>query len=99
MADASEVIVRPIQLSDRETWEQLWAGYLTFYRADIPPETTAATWHRINGGDLSMGGIVADTGTEVIGFAHYVLHPTTWTTTNACYLEDLFVSTEHRGTG
>jgi len=98
MAD-SDVLIRPVRLTDRDAWEQLWAGYLTFYETRLDAATTAATWHRINGGDLAMGAFVAELNGEPIGFLHYVLHPTTWTTTSACYLEDLFVAADQRGTG
>jgi GNAT superfamily N-acetyltransferase len=46
-----------------------------------------------------MVGLVAvgDHG-ELLGFAHLVFHPSTWSDTFYCYLEDLFVSREARGT-
>ena len=34
---------------------------------------------------------------DLLGFAHYVLHPHTWSDKTLCYLEDLFVSPEARG--
>ena len=39
----------------------------------------------------------AENGT-VVGFSHCVLHPTTWSRGAACYLEDLYVDPDHRGT-
>ncbi len=29
---------------------------------------------------------------DALGFAHYVVHPFTWSPRDACYLEDLFVT-------
>lgn len=53
-------------------------------------------------GDGSDGlfGLVSqkDTG-GLVGLAHAVFHPSTWTTETYCYLEDLFVSYEGRGSG
>ena len=40
----------------------------------------------------------ADDGT-VVGLAHCVLHPSTWSRGGTCYLEDLYVDPGHRGTG
>ena len=44
-------------------------------------------------------GLVAegDDG-ALLGFAHLVFHPSTWSTAPYCYLEDLFVSPAARGT-
>ena len=39
----------------------------------------------------------AEDGT-LVGFAHCVVHPTTWSKGATCYLEDLFVDPGHRGT-
>ncbi|MBL8506380.1 MAG: GNAT family N-acetyltransferase, partial [Methylobacillus glycogenes] len=32
-----------------------------------------------------------------LGFAHYIIHRSTWAVNNFCYLEDLFVAPEVRG--
>ncbi len=46
-----------------------------------------------------MLGLVAENEAGVIvGLAHVVIHPSTWSATSYCYLEDLFVSREGRGT-
>src|SRR5260221_7723664 len=34
-----------------------------------------------------------------VGLANYVLHPNTWSLRTLCYLEDLFVAPEARGSG
>ena len=93
------VEVRAIEPADRAGWEPLWAGYLDFYDTHLHAAVTEATWNRINGGDAAMGALVAVDGGGPVGFAHYVLHPTTWTITPACYLEDLFVAPQQRGGG
>ncbi len=36
---------------------------------------------------------------EILGFAHVVVHPFTWSALAACYLEDLFVTPTARGRG
>jgi GNAT superfamily N-acetyltransferase len=99
MAASSTLLVRPVAPGDRVGWEPLWLGYLDFYKTALAAATTDATWARINGDDASMGAFVAELDGRLIGFVHYVLHPTTWTVAPACYLEDLFVASEQRGTG
>lgn len=93
------VVIRPVEPADRHGWEPLWAGYLDFYETVLDAATTDATWLRITGGDPAMGGLVAQDDGQLVGLAHYVLHPTTWTLEPACYLEDLFVLPQRRGAG
>ena len=92
-------VVRAVQPDDRQHWQPLWRGYLDFYETVLDPAVTDATWARITKGDPAMRGLVAARDAGLVGLLHYVLHPTTWTTTPACYLEDLFVAPEARGAG
>ena len=100
MSAASEVtahVVRPIRPSDREEWSPLWQGYLDFYREELPEEITEHTFERLCRGD-DMFGFVAQRRGELVGLVHALLHPSTWTTTSYCYLEDLYVARGARGT-
>ena len=93
------ISIRDLHHGDRSSWEPLWAGYLEFYRTELPPETTDATWQRLVDDDAPLHALAAVDGDDLLGFAHYLLHPTTWTTQPSCYLEDLFVASSTRGTG
>lgn len=93
------VYVRRVHAADRPQWEPLWQGYLEFYETALDPAVTDSTWTRITGDDSAVGGLVAADGDRLVGLLHYVLHPTTWTTAAACYLEDLFVAPDVRGAG
>jgi GNAT superfamily N-acetyltransferase len=95
MADV--VMIRPLHATDRGQWETLWRGYLDFYRADLPAEVTERTWAALCEETSAVHGLVAEADGELAGLAHTVLHPTTWATGPACYLEDLFVSRLWRG--
>jgi GNAT superfamily N-acetyltransferase len=44
-------------------------------------------------------GLVSYDGDRLLGFAHYLFHPSTWSLTDICYLEDLFVDPTVRGQG
>jgi GNAT superfamily N-acetyltransferase len=46
-----------------------------------------------------MFGFVAASDSSLTGFAHALLHPSTWSTEGYCYLEDLFVAPAARGAG
>jgi GNAT superfamily N-acetyltransferase len=91
-------VIRPLQTADWEAWKPLWDGYLAFYREAVGDEVTQATFRRLCERTDGMLGLlaVADDGT-VLGLAHVVIHPSTWTDTSYCYLEDLFVARTARG--
>jgi GNAT superfamily N-acetyltransferase len=90
--------VRPILPPDRDAWLPLWHGYNAFYRNSASDEVTQATFRRLCEGSGGFFGLVAEDG-DLIGLAHAVFHPSTWTTETYCYLEDLFVSRDGRGSG
>ena len=91
--------VRAVRPGDREAWERLWQGYLTFYQATLPPDVTDATWRRFFDPLERLGAYVAERDGGMIGMAHYLLHRSTWAPLCYCYLEDLFVEPSVRGSG
>jgi GNAT superfamily N-acetyltransferase len=94
------VQVRDLAPEDEPRWRELWAGYLEFYDHPLPEDVTAATWRRLLAREDGMGGQAAVDGDgRVVGFVHQVVHPGTWSTAPKCYLEDLYVDTDVRGTG
>ena len=96
----ADFIIRPVTAADEPAWRALWSAYCTFYHADVPASATDATWARILEPASTVHAVVAlgERGT-VLGFANYVVHPYTWSTKPACYLEDLFVWPQARGHG
>ena len=91
--------IRAIEEKDKDQWLKLWAGYLEFYKSTISPEQTELTWKRLISNDMKMFGFVAESEEGVIGFTHCLFRPSTWTETDYCYLEDLFVDPNIRGKG
>ena len=90
--------IRELKATDREQWQQLWQGYLRFYRQRLAAEVTEQTFNRL----LRAGAqraIVADDDGRLAGFAHYLFHPSSWSVADSCYLEDLFVMPAARGRG
>jgi GNAT superfamily N-acetyltransferase len=92
--------VRALRPADREAWSALWAGYLEFYETVLEARVTEATFSRLCSSALGFTGLVA-TGDDdaAVGFAHVLFHPSTWSATSYCYLEDLFVAPSARGGG
>ncbi|MBA3520124.1 MAG: GNAT family N-acetyltransferase [Rhizobiales bacterium] len=94
------VEVRPFQANDHDAWKPLWNGYLAFYRTEVPAATTEETWRRLLDPEGRIHGLGAfDAAGRLIGLVHYLFHPVTWSITDRCYLEDLFVAPEARGAG
>jgi GNAT superfamily N-acetyltransferase len=93
------VTVRPLRAEDRDAWHPLWDAYLRFYRAELTPATTDDAFARLAEQRDGMFGLVAEADGTLVGLAHVVVHPSTWTTDRYAYLEDLYVSAAGRGTG
>ena len=91
--------IRALEEQDKNQWLKLWAGYLEFYKSTISPEQTELTWKRLINNEQKMFGFVAESEEGVIGFTHCLFRPSTWTETDYCYLEDLFVDSTIRGKG
>jgi GNAT superfamily N-acetyltransferase len=92
--------VRPLRAADRDAWDALWAAYLRFYRHELPAAVTERTFARLcRGGDDLFGLVAVDAADRPVGFAHVLLHASTWSPTSVCYLEDLFVDPAARGGG
>jgi GNAT superfamily N-acetyltransferase len=92
--------VRPLTPADRADWEPLWAGYLRFYRAEPTPAWSERTFTALTGGDERMAGLLAvDSAGRAVGLAHLVFHASTWSSQDSCYLNDLFVAPDTRGSG
>jgi GNAT superfamily N-acetyltransferase len=92
------VIRRPLP-HDEAPWRRLWEGYCRFYETELPEAVTDRLWGKLLFPDSDISGFVAEVDGQVIGLVHYLFHASTWTTTSYCYLEDLYVAADGRGTG
>jgi len=92
--------IRTLAAPDRSGWETLWTGYLEFYESKVPHDVTEQTWARMiePGIDPNGFGAVTEDG-RIIGIVHYHFHTSCWTLGPYCYLQDLFVDPEVRGSG
>ncbi len=91
--------VRPLAPADEAVWRRLWAEYLAFYETTRPEEVFAATWARLHDPAEPIHGLVAERDGAVIGIVHYIFHRHCWSVADACYLQDLYVSPQIRGSG
>jgi GNAT superfamily N-acetyltransferase len=92
--------VRPAAPSDRMGWEALWHANCAHFAADgMTPAVVEGLWRRVLDDAHPMTAWLALREAQPIGFAHTIVHPHTFTLRQVCYLEDLWVAPEARGTG
>jgi len=92
------ITIRPITLSDKTRWLELFKEYVIFYKSKVSDEQFELTWQRIHS-DFNMYGLIAELDGQIVGIAHYIFRPSTWDVEDFCYLEDLFVDPKVRGAG
>ena len=95
----ARIEIRPVGKGERAAWEPLWAGYLTFYKATLPPGQSDLTWQRLHDLAEPMHLLGAYVDGKLEGIVHYLFHRSTWTDGNYCYLQDLFVAEGGRNHG
>lgn len=97
---SAQLIIRPAQVADAQAWLALWRGYCAALDGTVSDAITKGVWQHILAPDEPIGCLLAcRAGDEPVGLANYVLHPHTWSLRLVCYLEDLFVAPEARGSG
>ncbi|MFC9688682.1 GNAT family N-acetyltransferase [Kribbella sp. NPDC056951] len=88
----------PLRPSDRDAWEQLFAGYNAFYgRPTMPDGFYDRAWARFER-NVELHALGAHLDDRLVGIAHFLTHAST-TSADACYLQDLFTAPEARGKG
>ena len=92
--------VRSLQASDEAEWRRLWTLYLEYYESSVPEEVYLSTFARLLGDDSAdFCGLIALADDRPVGITHYLFHRHCWKVENVCYLQDLFVDADQRGTG
>jgi len=99
----SQVIIRPVARQDHAGWKSLWAGYNAFYgrhgETALPDNIVQSTWQRLLLPSEPVHGLVAETGGNLVGLAHFIFHRNMIQIEDTCYLQDLFTSPDCRGQG
>ena len=100
---SAPVIIRPIHAADLPAWTPLWDGYNAFYGRSgataLPEAITRSTWARFLDAREPVHALVAESGGELLGLAHYLFHHSTTAIGLNCYLQDLFTVEAARGRG
>jgi GNAT superfamily N-acetyltransferase len=95
----TDVQIRPVTEQDHAVWLPLWQAYLTFYKTELPDTVIASTWQRFLDPAEPTNAALAWQEGKAIGMVHFIYHRSNWSIANACYLQDLLVAPEQRGTG
>jgi GNAT superfamily N-acetyltransferase len=91
--------IHEVKSTDKTGWLAMWAGYLTFYKEDLPLAQTELTWQRLLDPAFNLHGFVAVRDGRVVGLTNYSFTNSTWDDAPNIYLEDLFVDESIRGEG
>lgn len=94
------ITIRPLADADRPRWEQLFQAYAEFYNTTIPDGGFDRVWQWVfdPANDFWCDVAESDDG-QVIGFTQYQLMHRSLGGGMVCYLSDLFVDPEIRGSG
>ena len=95
----NDVQIRPVTAVDHAAWLPLWHAYLAFYKTELDQSVSEMTWQRmLNPNEPTHASLAWQNG-RAVGMVNFIYHRSNWSINNACYLQDLFVIQELRGTG
>ena len=88
--------IRTLTPNDFPEWLALWNANNMGYKDEA---VTTQTWARLLDNSSTVNALVAEDTGALIGLLQYVIHPTTGSLTDICYMQDVFVAPEKRGKG
>ncbi len=95
----SQIQIRPVTAADHGAWLPLWQAYLRFYETELADAVTQSTWQRFLDPSEPTHAALAWDGERAVGMVHFIYHRSNWSIENSCYLQDLLVTPDQRGTG
>ena len=95
----SQIDIRPVSAADHAAWLPLWQAYLRFYNTELADSVTHSTWQRFLEPSEPTHAALAWADGKAVGMVHYIYHRSNWSIENSCYLQDLLVVPETRGSG
>ncbi|MBD8492027.1 GNAT family N-acetyltransferase [Pseudomonas syringae] len=95
----TDIHIRPVSTDDHAAWLALWQAYLHFYQAELREEVSASTWQRLLDEQEPTYAALAWQGDQAVGLVNFIFHRSNWSIEDSCYLQDLFVDPQQRGTG
>ena len=94
------ITVRPLTANDRARWEHMFEAYAAFYKTTIPDGGAQRVWSWIFDPANDFWCDVAEgLDGKVLGFTQYQLMHRSLGGSMVCYLSDLYVEPDLRGSG
>ncbi|GFM77860.1 N-acetyltransferase [Pseudomonas cichorii] len=93
------VQIRPVTADDHGAWLPLWQAYLRFYKTELADDVSDVTWQRILDPAETTNSALAWLDGKAVGMVNFIYHRSNWSIKNSCYLQDLIVAPEQRGSG
>ncbi|WP_339529724.1 GNAT family N-acetyltransferase [Pseudomonas mucidolens] len=95
----SPIEIRPVTAVDHAAWLPLWQAYLRFYNTELSDAVSISTWQRMLDASEPTYSALAWRAGKAVGMVNFIYHRSNWSIERSCYLQDLFVGQEQRGTG
>lgn len=95
----NQLDIRRVSADDHAAWLPLWHAYLRFYNTELPEAVSQSTWQRLLDEREPTHAALAWKGDTAVGLVHFIYHRSNWSIENSCYLQDLLVAEQTRGTG
>lgn len=96
----TDIIIRPLHPDDRAQWDALYQGYAAFYDVEQTAEMRDTVWNWLHDRSKEPRGLVAaQVDGTLVGLAHFRPFARPLSATTGCFLDDLFVSPDARGSG
>ena len=92
-------VIANISESHFDHWQQMFLDFANLHYLTPTPEGVARTWSWLCDPTHPETGLIVCMGDGAVGFAHYRLQPSALRGTQILYLDDLYVTEAHRGSG
>ena len=95
-----DVTIEPARPDDHDGWRPLWSGYCTFYEVPDTDEKAATLWSWLMDPAHPVKAFVARRPDgRIVGITHCRPYHRPIAAAVGCFLDDLFVAPEARGSG
>lgn len=103
-ADATQPLsarptVRPLAPTDEHRWRVLFRAYREFYTLPESEQVVSRAWGWFMDPAHECNALVAESGGQILGFAHHRRFSSPYTGTTGIFLDDLFTDPAARGQG
>lgn len=95
----AQIEIRPVTANDQAAWLALWQGYLQFYKTELSDTVSQNTWLRMLDAKEPTHSALAWKDGKAVGMVNYIYHRSNWMIEDTCYLQDLMVAPDERGSG